>query len=154
MRNVVGDFATFLQRLKTLLDDLNEKYRFALPGRFLESMDAAWVEVKPKFQEADVALQSDTTLDDLKAHGLIGPQLIFKLKIFEHARDELADHSNQPSQQDDRWWNRWRGRFRYALKSADVILGSLAKVLLVLEPVKEFKEAIETALPLEPDENK
>jgi hypothetical protein len=147
----------FLDQLRKLLDDLARNRRAALPGRFHANMDAAWSEVQSNFQQADTQLDTadESLLVRLREYGLTGSQLIFKLSIFQHAHDELVDFSARPvPQEDGRWWNRWRGLFRYALKAADVILGSLSRAMPVLEPIKEYKEAIETALPLEPDENK
>jgi hypothetical protein len=47
------------------------------------------------------------------------------------------------------WWKRWIDFLKPALKSADVILGSLAKALPLMhsiEILKEFKEGAETLL--------
>ncbi len=146
----------FLDQLKTLLDDFVKSPR-AVPGRFHESMKAAWKEIEPKFEDADKELDSNASAlsNNLETQGLAGPQLIFKLSVFRHARDELADHTARSTLlQDDRWWNRWRGLFKYTLKAADVILGSLAKVVPVLEPIKEFKEALETAVLPESNDGK
>jgi hypothetical protein len=145
----------FLYELRSLLDDFVTNRPSAVPGRFHQSMKAAWDEVKDtNFTRADTALDtSDQTFyTSLTNLGLTGVQLTFKLSIFQHARDELADHSSLPvDQQGPTWWDRWRGRFKYTLRSADVILGSLTKlpVFSILEPVKEFKEGVETALPFE-----
>jgi hypothetical protein len=82
--------------------------------------------------------------------GLLGHQLVFKLSIFQHARAELLDHGTlrdaEPSNLP--WWKRWRDLFKPTLKAANVILGSLAKVVPILEPIKEYKESAESGVEL------
>lgn len=81
----------------------------------------------------------------LEQFGLTGPELVFKLSIFQHACDELIDHGTPKDgqQRKRRWWKRRLGLFKPAPKAADVILGSLAKVLPVVEAIKEYKESVE-----------
>src|SRR5271168_783348 len=84
----------FLGQLKKLLADLAQNPRPALLGRYHESMQAAWPEVESNFQTVIDRLQGEpnTPLSDLKERGLTGPQLIFKLTVFQHVHGALIDH--------------------------------------------------------------
>jgi len=118
-------------------------------------MRAAWRQVQNNFAVANNALNPDPNTiasleDELQRRGLTGPQLIFKLNVFRHALENLLDHGTakygQEQRKKPRWWARFLGFFTGALKAADVILDSLAKVPVVglaVEPIKEFKEAQE-----------
>jgi len=143
----------FLRQLKAILADLAEYPRPAIPGRHHETMKAAWSEVQPKFTAASNELrppQSTNHISKLKEVGLMGPQLTFKLSIFQHARDELLDHGTPKDgqQKKRRWWKRFCRLFKPALKAADVILGSLAGVIPVVEAIKEYKESVESGVEL------
>jgi hypothetical protein len=145
----------FLRQVEKMLADLDEYPRPAIPGRHHESMKAAWTAVRPSFNTAVNDLQmtiaaSGDVLSRLKDSGLTGHQLVFKLSIFRHASDRLIDHGTPKDgqQRKRRWWSRWRRLFKPVLKAADVILGSLADILPVLEAIKEYKEAVESGVEL------
>jgi hypothetical protein len=143
----------FLRQVEKILADLSENPRPAIPGRFHESMNAAWSVVRPKFNIAIEKLQmipANDIITPLDECGLLGPQLVFKLSIFQHARDKLMDHGTpkEGQQKKRRWWMRWLDLFKPTLKAADVILGSLAKVLPVVEAIKEYKESLESGVEL------
>src|SRR5205823_1159525 len=133
----------FLRQVESMLADLVEHPRPVIPGRYHESMNAAWSAVRVNFKTATDALQmprASNIRPKLEQFGLTGPQLVFKLSIFQHARDELMDYgtAKDGQQRKRRWWKRWLGLFKPALKVADVILGSLVAVLPVLEAIKEY----------------
>jgi hypothetical protein len=158
---VLRGLRVFLRQVEEMLADLQENPRPIVPGRYHESMKAAWLEVQPLFADAVAGLQSAESdlMNKLKAAGLTGSQLVFKLTIFQHAHAELMDHGTpkegQPRKRPwwKRWfglfkpaWKRWFGLFKAALKAADVILGSLTSVLPIVEPIKEYKEAVEAGV--------
>jgi hypothetical protein len=143
----------FLRQVEKLFGDLAQNPGRALPGRHHESMSAAWESVKPEFNIAINALQPpdpNTIVTQLKQRGLTGPQLVFKLAVFRHAREKLMDHGTPKAGQEKGrgWWARFRGFFTSTLKAADVILGSLAEVIPVVGAIKEFKESVESAVEL------
>lgn len=98
---------------------------------------AAWQEVLHQIQRLNVdyeLLLGDETLDErLAAVGLSGAQLQLKLATYYLYRRE---HRERPN----------RRRLSRLLRTADVILGSLVKVVAAVEPLKEFKETIEASL--------
>lgn len=143
----------FVRQLEKLLTDLAENPGRAVPGRHHETMRAAWVAVKPKFNESIKDLQvsaEGNIIDQLQQFGLTGDELVFKLSIFQHAHDELLDHGAPKDVEPDNlpWWNRFRDLLTSTLKAADVILGSLARVISVVEAIKEYKEAVESSVEL------
>jgi hypothetical protein len=145
----------FMRQLEKLLADLAENPGRAVPGRHHEAMHAAWVAVKPKFNDSIRALkeisEEGNIIVKLQQSGLTGDELVFKLSIFRHAHDELLDHGPTKDVEPGNlpWWNRFRDLLTSTLKAADVILGSLAGVFpVVVEPIKEYKEAVESSVEL------
>lgn len=142
-----------------MLQDVVEYPHSIIPGRHHESMRAAWGDVKGNFDRAINALSDPNTIptleDELKNRGLTGPQLIFKLNVFRHARENLLDHGTarygQEQRKKPRWFARFFRFFSGVLKAGDVILDSLAAVpgvALAVEPIKEFKEAVDSGADL------
>ncbi|UEM08995.1 hypothetical protein J4G43_030115 [Bradyrhizobium barranii subsp. barranii] len=151
----------FLRQVEKVLQDVVENPRPTIPGRHHESMRVAWNDVKGKFTVAIGALSPtdpiaiETLEGELRDRGLTGPQLIFKLNVFRHARENLLDHGTAKDGQEQRKKPRWFARFfRFfsgTLKAADVLLDSLAAVPgvgLAVWPIKEFKEAIDSGADL------
>ena len=143
----------FLRRIEYLLADLVEHPRPALPGRHHESMRLAWDATRENFAFAIRALASEMDfelLPKLREVSLVGDALVFKLSVFEHPYNELLDHglASDGEPRATRWWQIWRKLFNRTLRAADVILGSLAKVLPVVEAITEYKEAIESGVEL------
>ena len=143
----------FLRQVEKLLSDLAEYPRPAIPGQHHDSMNAAWTVVRPNFKIAIDELQmpaASSIVPRLQYLGLMGPQLTFKISVFQHARDELMDHGTpkEGQQRKRRWWMRWRRFFKPVLKTADVILDSLAKAIPVVDIIKEYKESVESGVEL------
>lgn len=142
----------FLDQLEGLLDDVAKNPRPAIPGRCHASMQAAWIEVQPVFVQASTQLQfsNPSIIDELNKQGLIGAQLVFKLTVFEYRHGKLLDHGTaaEGKKKKRSWWRRWLDLFKPTLKAADVVMGSLAKAVPILEPVKEYKEAVESGADL------
>jgi hypothetical protein len=142
----------FLRQLEELLADLADQPRSIMPARVHVSMLAAWAEVRPMFDTAVASLLHPTPdqIDKLRAAGLLGPQLEFKLSVFEYRRDELLDHGTPMEAQGKKrsWLRRLLGLFKPALKAADVILGSLAEALPgnPFGVIKEYKESVESGV--------
>lgn len=87
-----------------------------------ELLSSVWKELAENFDEAKKDLL-DIKQEDLFDVGLTGNGLKLKLKGFELA---VANRLKKPIL---RWIN--------------IILGSLSKILPVLEPIKEYKEILE-----------
>lgn len=151
----------FLRQVEKVLQDVVECPHSIIPGRHHESMKAAWTDVKGNFTLAIDALSPTdpntiaTLEDELRKRGLTGPQLIFKLNVFRHARENLLDHGTarygQEQRKKPRWFARFFRFFSGALKAGDVILDSLAAVPvagLAVWPIKEFKEAVDSGADL------
>jgi hypothetical protein len=129
-------------------------------------MRAAWGEVVPTFGTVSPLIGA-TNRTQLEGVGLVGFRLQFELGAFEHARAELLDHAPEifasprsataasvtPTSplappKEWQWWRRLRKFLGRCFKSADVILGSLAKVFTQLDIVKQFKEGLEAVVDL------
>ena len=137
----------FLDDLRKLLKDVVDKPRPLIPGRHHEALKEAWGSIELKFE--NVKMEINTNLwSTLMDHGLTGVELDFKLKVFQHARDDLLDYglAKDGDPKDPAYWPPFAWLFRRALKGANVILGSLAKIIPVAEPIREFKEAIEASI--------
>ncbi len=105
---------------------VNKKDEFIRP-ELTGSFPGPWTEVLSLLDEARKKLQSqDIDWEYVEGVGLTGVQLKFKHDLF--MKDRLQ---------------RKVGRI---LRRANSILGSLAKVLPILEPVKEYKEQVEESL--------
>ncbi len=125
---------------------------------------AAWTSVADRFPAVLEALDPErpTFPLDLRLEevGLTGVELQFKLVGYRTFRlmdpppsaDRLAEVARAPREQRRReqlrrWFRRQLARFSRALDFANVILGSLgAAGVVVAEPIKEMKEALEAAL--------
>jgi hypothetical protein len=144
-----GLLREFLRQLKKLLQDLVDNPRPAIPGRHHESMTDAWHDVSVSFDTAINALQPATVTAELQPRGLTGPQLIFKISVFQHARDRLLDHGTAAygQQKKRRWWALFRRLFTGTLKAGDVILDSLG-LIPGIDAIKEFKGSVESGLEL------
>lgn len=146
----------FLRQLEELLAELTEHPAVLIPGRHHDPMKAAWVSVRPKFPMLVKQLETtaaSNVIPALKTAGLLGDELIFKLSIFDHARDELRDSLASRTEAPregllKRGWRALGKLWKRALEAGDVILGSLASVLPPAEAIKEYKEAAESGLEL------
>ena len=98
-----------------------------------DSLKSAWEDVRENLKSVVKDLHDsdpESVLDKLKENGLTGKQLEFKLNLFYWLKG--------------RWEaERTRNWIVRVLGAMNTILGSLAKVFAQIEPVKEFKEAIE-----------
>lgn len=135
LRNGPDVLQRFLRDLHRLLQDIVDDGERVLPPESRSELAAAWGDI----QESRVI---DTAVDELdgprlegplRGVGLTGAQLDFKLNPFRRAYDQ---------------WSRQRAlaSLRRALRWANVVLGSLSKVIVGLDALKEFKEGTETAL--------
>ena len=144
----------FLSQVEKILAAVAYNPGPVIRSRHHDKLRAAWDDVRPKFSLAISSLQEPSAsniTERLAEVGLTGPQLVFKLSIFRQAHDELTDHGMPAAEEKPkkmRWWERWVSLLKPTLKAANVILGSLAKVLPPVEAIKEFKEAVEAAVNL------
>jgi hypothetical protein len=108
-----------------------------LKRELLEPFNAAWPEVADRVDRLGADYESllgDERLEERLAQvGLSGAQLELKLSMYSLYREEYRAQPN-------------RRRLARLLRAADVILGSLSKLVGRVEPLKEFKEAIESSL--------
>ena len=93
-----------------------------IPTELRELIGNTWPAIKIKIEETKYPL-SMVEVDDLAAVGLTGDSLKLKLKGFEIALNSKEHGSIL------RWTN--------------IILGSLSKVIPIVEPIKEYKEVLE-----------
>jgi hypothetical protein len=116
-------------------------------------MKAAWILVRPNFDDAVAALTvtaGGPILQQLPSLGLTGPNLVFKLSVFQHARGALLDHGTPKDgqQKGGGWWKTLRRLFKPTLKSAHVIVDSLSKEIPGGEMIKEFMGSVVEAIEL------
>ena len=99
-----------------------------------ESLEDAWEDVGKNIQtvvqKLHDALDQENIIVQLEKVGLTGKQLQFKLDLFYWLKDRWQTKRTR----------NWAVRI---LGVMNTILGSMAKVFAQIEPVKEFKEAIE-----------
>lgn len=84
--------------------------------------------------------QGDTLDAQLAAAGLTGQLLAVKIMGFRRELSGVLEQTERPRRK------RW---FRRAAKWADIVLGSLSSVPVIgpiVEPLKEFKESVETQI--------
>lgn len=89
-------------------------------------------------QELLLGPQGETLDAQLAAAGLAGQLLAVKVAGFRRELGAVLEQTERPRRK------RW---FRRAAKWADIVLGSLSSVPIVgpvVEPLKEFKESVET----------
>lgn len=105
---------------------------FTIDQRFWSTLESAWKEVRKNFEQVRQALKTSPLefTDKLKEHGLTDDQLKFKMELF----NRLINHFN--TTRAPIW-------LRRLLNLVNSILGSLTSTFPPLEPVKEFKEALE-----------
>jgi hypothetical protein len=138
----------FFATLKDIIIDIVEHPRPTIPGRHHVIIKAAWTELSGKIEgvPAQIDLQeNEAKFDD---HGLTGKQLAFKLALFWQAHDELLDQGRAKDGIGKvlAWWKRWFPAFKRTLATADVILDSMAQVVIPLGALKEFKKGVEACV--------
>ncbi len=135
----------FLDALQDLLTDIVYQPRPAIPGRHHAIIQAAWTELSGKLGGVKAEIDSDNKGAEFDNHGLSGKQLTFKLALFWHANDELKDLGGAKDGIGKilRWWKRWFPACRRTLAAADVVLDSMAQVVIPLGALKEFKKGVE-----------
>jgi hypothetical protein len=143
----------FLRQIQRLFQQINDHPWRVIPSRHHDRLHAAWESLQPKFESVLAALSPATTTNivpTLRLRGLVGPELVFKLEMFAHARDRYLDHGGPKKgrTRGRRWWSRWRRRLGPTLDAADVILGSLGSVFPGVEAIREYKESVEVGIEL------
>ena len=104
-----------------------------LPADLIDQYRAAWRDVDSLFEDVLDDVRGDTYDDDLRKHGLIGPNMELKRKGFAGA---VRRFFVRPS--------RWA--LRRAFGWADVVLESLAAAIPPAALITEFKGAVEQGL--------
>jgi hypothetical protein len=143
----------FLREVQRLLGQIDDRPRRVIPRRHRDRMHAAWESLQPKFESVFAALAPASTanvLPTLRLRGLVGAELVFKLEVFAHARDRYLDHGTPKKgrSRGRRWWARWRERLVPTLDAANVLLLGLSAVFPGVEAIREFKDAVATAMAL------
>ena len=143
----------FLRDVQRLLRQIHDRPRRVIPGRHHDRMSAAWESLQPKFESVFAALAPSSTANvvpTLRLRGLVGAELVFKLEVFAHARDRYLDHGppKKGRSRGRRWWARWRELLAPALDAADTVLAGLSAVFPGVEAVREYKDALESAMAL------
>lgn len=124
-----------LDGLAIFLQDIKEVIGFVVKERILEAQRPGFVEYLPEIEvRLDIAIATLKTIDNndnelyIKLHNAGLTENRLKVKLREY-------------------WRRIKGSPIVAvLKMADTILGSLFPIIAELEPVKEFKETLESKL--------
>jgi hypothetical protein len=137
----------FLREVHRIFRQIDESPRRAMAGRHREGMHAAWESLQPRFDFALAGLTPSAhngILPVLRLRGLVGQELEFKLRVFEHARDRYFDHGGprKGRSRGRRWWRRWRRRLAPTLAAADVILGGLGSVFPSVEAIREYQASV------------
>jgi hypothetical protein len=135
----------FLANLDLLLDRVITSDQY-IPNALQEPARAAWSAERWRLEQADQDL-ADAMNDPaqelrqgLEAVGLSGPSLSFKVAGFTRAWDHFTAVANR------RPWSIVRPALKVLLGWANSILGSLSRVVVITEPIKEIKECVEVAL--------
>jgi hypothetical protein len=124
--------ATFLGELRELMGAILDHEEW-MPEELYQEIRAAYDEVGEAFMTADEELQRPGIRERLQAVGLVGNQLRVKISGWQRAVS--------------RFWRQPRLQFaRMATGWADVVLGSLAVAVPVVDLIKEFKEVVERAI--------
>jgi hypothetical protein len=141
------------ERLSAFLTDLEIVLAEVVDLRFAdlliesssEDVQLAWRDTRPLFEstrrqlvEVRPSLGPDRELEDV---GLTGAPLRMKLSGFNRQLARLRKRYS-------------RSRLRRVLEWANRIMGSLSKVIRSVEPIKEFKEAIEGLLTEQEDQKR
>jgi len=109
-----------------------------LSENLYEATTNAWKDLQDRFDEVSKRL-AEIKYDELRGAGLSGLQLNFKIEAVNFSRKKFLENLGE---------NRHRRRFlRSLLKAIDSILGSLSVIMPLVEPITEFKEAIDSILP-------
>lgn len=125
----------FIDELHSLLEAVVFKHEQLFPADLLKPIHEAWKDA----DEAFVGLRSAIKQVDevrLTKVGLTGSHLKLKLTGFYRAK---AKHRKDTA-------DGWRAWLLRLLKWANIILGSLGKVLDQADVIKEMKEALENGL--------
>ena len=144
-REDLGDLVAFLGEVEKTLDGIVLQ---VLPtfdfftGELREDTNAAWGQTRVYLGEASRELENavpdDEIANRLDRVALSGASRIWKLRNF---RAVLVKYTSRPFE-----WPGVRSILQRVLGWMNTILGSLAKVLTSIDPVKEFKEGVEHLL--------
>jgi hypothetical protein len=131
----------FLRQLRALIEDVMHESGRLIPEDMQDEIADAWRDLQERgYVDRAIEDLADPRIDErLGDAGLVGAQLRFKLEPFRRA------------------YATWRDRraisaLRRAFRWADVILGSLSRLLVQLDAFKEFKEGTEALLDQSLDE--
>lgn len=143
-----AELKKFLTAIQGLLTDIVYNPRPVIPGRHHAIIDMAWKELSPKLGIISAQIDAQANETNFDAHGLSGKQLTFKLALFWQAHDELLDlgYTKEGVGKQLSWWRRWFRRCKWALTTADVVLDSMAQVVIPLGALKEFKKGVEACV--------
>ncbi len=152
-----GDRQLLLEILKTIRDELHAFVHdrlFVFPQHIRGHFPGPWEEVNGSLEEARRKIHEEfpSIYGDLKEAGLTGEMLKFKKAIldqhvlvarsaFDAAREQPSITLIEPARH-----SFWLRISRPVLKSINSILGSLARVIPVLEVAKEYKEQAESGM--------
>lgn len=127
---------------------LKNRNLFWVDDHIYDSIRSVWsLEIKYDFKRIIDELR-ETKEKELKKRGLTGKQLKLKIDLYENIDDKSIDSleksEKKPTKGKGKWYNSlfW---VKKRLKAIDDILDSFAKVLGIVEPLKEFKQVIETS---------
>jgi hypothetical protein len=141
-----------LSDLETILGDLIEHPRPAVPGRHHRTLREAWIGTDELRRDLHERLRGwdPNVAPELGRVGLGGRDLRFKLEVFANARDELLDFglAKEGDKTDLAWWERWIPHCQAVLRAGGVVVTSLAKVFSWAEPLNEFLGGTDAALDL------
>lgn len=137
----------FVTALKDVLTDIVKHPRPSIPGHHA-SIELAWTELSGKIENVPVQIDLQDNEKRFDDHGLTGKQLTFKLALFWQAHDELLDlgRAKDGVGKPLSWWKRWFPACKRALTTADVVLDSMAQVVIPLGALKEFKKGVEACV--------
>ena len=131
------------ESLELYLDSLNHVLEYVIiehPEYIYKELSVfshrAWFALKEQniFKSAKLKLK-ELEEKELDKVGLWKEQLEWKIYSYFFFEERFFSPHGKP-----------RKKLKQLLKWADVILGSLTKVLPILEPLKEFKEGIEASI--------
>jgi hypothetical protein len=137
-----GRLLEFLNDLRCLLTEVLEGKPSLLDREVHRLFLDAWGDLihDGTFDQLEKSLGSGDYDFRLREHGLYGAQLELKAQLFQRGyRAVNAERQRRPTK-------RWKRLLGWTLKAANVLLGSLAEAVPAAAPIKEFKEALETAL--------
>lgn len=132
----------FLEKVSTDISALLQSPGLVIPGRYHEDLKAEWKSLQSVVLDVQKKVKLKAAVSRLGDIGLSGTHIKIKIRTFLHSRDMMLDARNIHEHSDEKakTVKVLISLLKKYLKTASIIIGSLASLFRGMEMLKEFVE--------------